>query len=96
MEQIAAFMLLVGCSGDASVCKEIPVPVPAYESLASCQNDIPLQIRLSNSDSSRVFGACKSVSPQDFEQSASIDWAVSRDGNLSISFEPDSQIVASR
>ena len=46
MEHIAAFMLLVGCNADASVCKEIPVPVAAYEDQADCGRDLSLQMRL--------------------------------------------------
>ncbi|NDV85700.1 hypothetical protein GTW51_03190 [Aurantimonas aggregata] len=96
MEHVAAFMLLVGCSSDATLCKEIPVPVPAYETLAECQSDLPLQIRLSGSTDRRVLGACKAVDEEVFEQSASIDWAVSRSGQLLITFDAEPQIVAAR
>ena len=96
MEHVAAFMLLVGCSGDASVCKEIPVHVPAYETVAECQQDLGLQIRLSGSEQRKVYGACKAVDEEVFEQSASIDWAVSRDGQLLITFDAEPQMVASR
>ncbi|MBO0664007.1 hypothetical protein LQ948_15335 [Jiella sp. MQZ9-1] len=96
MEHVAAFMLLVGCSGDISVCKEIPVPSPAYETVAACQQDLPLQIRLSNSSDSRVLGACKAVSEDVFQQSASLDWSVSRNGQLAITFETEPSLVASR
>lgn len=96
MEHLAAFMLLVGCSSDASVCKEIPVSVPAYESLADCQNGIPLQIRLSQSNAPRILGACKAISDEALDESASIEWAVSHDGRLSIDFNAEPQIVASK
>ncbi|HEY9055797.1 MAG TPA: hypothetical protein VIN77_01480 [Aurantimonas sp.] len=96
MEHVAAFMLLVGCSGDASVCREIPVPVPAYESLEECQKDLVLEMRLSGSTERRVLGACKAVDEEVFEQSASIDWAVSRNGELLITFDAEPQMVASR
>jgi len=96
MEHVAAFMLLVGCSGDASVCREIPVPVPAYESIEECRRDLTLEMRLSGSTESRVLGACKAVDEDVFEQSASIDWAVSRTGELLITFDAEPQMVASR
>ena len=96
MEQIAAFMLLVGCSGNATSCTEIPVPVPAYRSVAECQSDLPLQIRLTDAAERQVLGACKAVDPSVFEQSATIDWAVSRQGQLLITFNTDPQMVASR
>ena len=96
MEHVAAFMLLVGCSGDVSSCQEIPVPVPAYENVDACQSDLPLQIRLSDSGSKRIFGACKAVDETVFEQSATIDWAVTRDGKLNIYFDAEPQLVAAR
>lgn len=96
MEHVAAFMLLVGCSGDASVCREIPVPAPAYESLEECRSDLVLEMRLSGSTERRVLGACKAVDAGILEQSATIDWAVSRNGELLITFDAEPQMVASR
>ena len=97
MEHIAAFMLLVGCTGDVSVCKEIPVPVAGYESVQECQQNLSLQIRLSGTSDRKVFGACKAVSEDVFERSASLDWSVSKNGQLSIQFEGEQpNLVASR
>lgn len=96
MEHVAAFMLLVGCSGDISVCKEIPVPVPAYETVTECRQELPLQIRLSGAADKRVFGACKEVSEEVFQQSATVDWSISRDGQLAIRFDAEPSLVASR
>lgn len=96
MEHIAAFMLLVGCNADASVCKEIPTPVAAYEDAAECDQNLTLQIRLSNSTAEKVYGACKEVSEDVLEQSATIDWTISRAGQLVVSFDAEPQIVASR
>lgn len=96
MEHVAAFMLLVGCNSDVSVCQEIPVPVPAYETVEQCNRDLPLQIRLSGSSDRTILGACKAVEPEVFEQSASIDWSVSQAGQLSIEFDGEPQMVASR
>jgi hypothetical protein len=96
MEHIAAFMLLVGCNADASVCKEIPVPVTAYEDQAECSADLSLQIRLSGTSDAKVYGACKAVDESVFEQSASVDWSISKGGELIVSFDAEPQIVASR
>ncbi|MEX6506275.1 hypothetical protein [Jiella sp. M17.18] len=96
MEHIAAFMLLVGCTGDLSVCKEIPVPVPTYQSVADCESNLSLQIRLSGTSDNKVFGACKPVTADEFQQSASLDWSVSRSGQLSIDFQSTPRLVASR
>ncbi|MEF2071779.1 hypothetical protein [Consotaella aegiceratis] len=96
MEQFAAFMLLVGCSGNGAVCTEIPVPVVAYESVETCQADLPVQIRMSGSDADHIYGACKAVDPEVFQQSATVEWEISRDGHLMVSVESEPQIVASR
>ena len=96
MEHIAAFMLLVGCNADASVCKEIPVPVAAYEDVAECDQELSLQIRLSNTTDDKVYGACKAVDEDVFEESAKIDWTISRSGQLLVSFDAEPQVVAAR
>ncbi|BDA85882.1 hypothetical protein Sa4125_34240 [Aureimonas sp. SA4125] len=96
MEHIAAFMLLVGCNADASVCKEIPVPVAAYEDQAECGRDLALQMRLSGTDDIKVYGVCKDVNEDVFEQSANIDWSISKAGRLIVTFDAEPQIVASR
>ncbi|WAJ30013.1 hypothetical protein [Antarcticirhabdus aurantiaca] len=96
MEHVAAFMLLVGCSGDVSACQEVPVPMPAYEDVSECQADLPIQMRLSGATDRKLFGACKEVDADVFEQSASVDWRISRDGQLLITFDAAPQVVASR
>ena len=96
MEHIAAFMLLVGCNADASVCKEIPVPVAAYEDQSECTQDLSLQMRLSATADTKVYGACKEVSEEVFEESATVDWTIGRNGNLIVSFDAAPQIVAAR
>ena len=96
MEHIAAFMLLVGCNADASVCKEIPVPVAAYEDQAECDQDLKLQIRLSGTSDDKVYGACKQVDEEVFEESANVDWTISRNGKLIVTFDAEPQIVATR
>jgi hypothetical protein len=96
MEHVAALMLLVGCNADASVCKEIPVPVAAYEDVAQCDSDLSLQLRLASSDEDHVYGTCTSVTEDVFEQSATLDWTVSRSGKLLVTFDAEPQIVASR
>ena len=96
MEQIAAIMLLVGCSADNSVCTEIPVPTPIYRSVAECEAQMPFEIRMSDTFDNRVLGACKAVDHTIFEQSASIDWAVSRSGQLQVEISAEPSMVASR
>lgn len=96
MEHIAAFMLLVGCNADASVCKEIPVPIAAYEDVSECDQDLALQIRLTNAGDDKVYGACKAVDEDVFEESAKIDWRISRSGHLLVTFDAEPEVIASR
>ena len=96
MEHIAAFMLLVGCNADASVCKEIPVPVAAYEDVAECDQDLSLQYRLNAAEDEKLYGACKQVDEEVFEESANVDWTISRNGKLLVTFDAEPQIVATR
>ncbi|MCQ8780959.1 hypothetical protein [Mangrovibrevibacter kandeliae] len=96
MEHVAAFMLLVGCNGDLSVCQEIPVSVPAYESVAECTQDLNMQIRISGASDNKVFGTCKAVDEDMFQRASTIDWAISKSGQLLVSFDAAPQVVASR
>lgn len=96
VEHLAAFMLLVGCNADASTCQEIPVPIAAYESADECQQELAVQIRLSGAAVEKVYGACKEIDEEAFEQSATIDWSVTRSGKLLVTFGAEPQIVASR
>jgi hypothetical protein len=96
MEHVAAFMLLVGCNADASACQEIPVPVAAYESADDCRQELSVQLRLSGAGQERVYGACKEIDEEAFEQSATIDWSISRSGNLVVTFDAEPQVVAAR
>ena len=84
MEQIVAFMLLVGCAGDGETCKEIPVPTPSYASVADCETDLPLQLRLSGTYDNKVAGACTAVPVELLEQDASIEWSLDKGGQLNV------------
>ncbi|MER0237895.1 hypothetical protein [Fulvimarina sp. MAC8] len=96
MEHIAALMLLVGCSSDVTTCREVPVAAPAYETIDECRNDLGVQVRLAETRMPKLYGACKAVDPASFEQSASLEWSVTRDGRLNIDLVEDQQLVASR
>lgn len=96
MEQIAAIMLLVGCSPNNTACHEIPVPTPIYQSVEACKAELPLAIRMSGASGSQVLGSCSGVDSAMLEQSATIDWAVSRGGELQVAVKAAPNLVASR
>lgn len=88
MDQIVAIMLLVGCSGDGANCTEIPVPTPSYASIEECRAELPLQIRFTSTYDDRVVGACAGVDAALLERSATIEWALSRAGDLRVEIVP--------
>jgi hypothetical protein len=96
MDQIAALMMLVGCTSGQAACTEIPVPTPVYQSIEACRSALPLQMRLSSTFDRRVVGECQPIAQADLDRPMSIEWAVSRSGELRIAIEPDSSLVAGR
>lgn len=88
MEHLVAVMLLVGCNANGSTCSEIPAPVPFFASQAECEAELGLQMRLTHTFDNRVLGACKGVDEALLEQSATIEWAVSRGGQLQFDVVP--------
>jgi hypothetical protein len=91
MEHLVAIMLLVGCNADGSQCSEIPVPAPAYDSVADCEQEMAIQMRFSSTYDNRVLGKCTAVSEDLLDQSATIEWGVSRGGELRVEIVPETQ-----
>lgn len=96
MEHVAALLLLVGCSPDASVCSEIPVPQPIYRSLDECEAAKPLEMRLSGTYDRRVMATCSGLTQAEVDGSASVEWAVNRSGQLTVELADAPQLVAAR
>ncbi len=94
MEQFLAVMLLVGCSSDQEVCSEIPVPTPFYSSVEDCRTDLGLQMRFSSTYDNKVFGACTPVDEAMMEQSGTVEWAISRSGELMVEVRADEPQIA--
>ncbi len=55
MEHIAALLLIIGCSDDLGQCKELPAPVPVYETVEECESDVSGSVRLFSGDYPQVF-----------------------------------------
>lgn len=96
MEHIAAFMLLVGCNVGGQGCREIPVPVPAYEDVGECTRELRTQLRLNELVADRIYGVCKDVDEEIFEQSTALDWSITKNGRLDVRFDGEPQVVAAR
>lgn len=82
MDHLVAVMLLVGCSADGTACAEVPLPTPIYSSIEECRSDLAMQLRFASSSDDRLLGSCAAVDEALLEQSATVEWAVSRGGDL--------------
>lgn len=98
MEHIAAFILAIGCSPDLAECRELPAPIPVYETIEDCNADLPQVRRGVDGAYPRVFVSCFEVDPLLAEVDAEIVWDVTPDGILTAAvepIEPDEVLVAS-
>ena len=95
MEHIAAVLLLVACSEDFSDCREIPAPVPLYESFENCSGELPFILSDLSGRASRVLGTCVYVDPALEEEDAELVWDITPGGTLLARIEtPDYSVAA--
>lgn len=95
MEHIAALLLIIGCSNDLAQCKELPAPVPVYETVEECQGDLPIAIRIVTGTAQKIMAQCVEVDPALEEEDAELVWDINPDGTLSASVEVPQVVVAS-
>lgn len=87
MEHIAALLLIVGCSGDLSECREMPAPVTVFESAEECANARPFTLDDMAGRMPRIFGKCLPVDPALEEEYGEIVWDVTPGGTLDATVE---------
>lgn len=87
MENIAAILLMIGCSGNLADCEEIAVPTLAYETMAECNSDLSSVQSAAEGTFPRVFAECLAVDPRLIEADAELVWDI-EDGELVASLEP--------
>lgn len=87
MEHIAAFMILIGCSGDLQVCKEYPAPAVAFETVEQCETDLSPAIHTISASAEKSFGKCVEIDPALIYEDAEIVWDVTQDGGLEVALE---------
>lgn len=88
MEHIAALLLIVGCSGDLGECRELPAPVPVFETMEECDAVLPAAFENARPQGERVFASCVFVDPAMEEMGAELVWDVLPEGRLVASVEP--------
>ncbi len=96
MEQVAALLLIVGCSADQSTCREVPVPEPMYRSVEACEAQKPLAMRLAGSQEPRLFSTCVTFDQTKGQESAELTWALTRGGELTVEIGKPRSLVATR
>lgn len=85
MEHIAALLLLIGCSHDLADCRELPAPVPIFETEEECHEELPLAVGSLKGQDFRLFAQCVPVDPALEEEDAELFWQVKPDGTLEAS-----------
>jgi hypothetical protein len=95
MEHIAALLLIIGCSNDLAQCKELPAPIPVYETVEECQGDLPIAIRMVTETAQKIMAQCVEVDPALEEEDAELVWDINPDGTLYASVEVPQVMVAS-
>jgi hypothetical protein len=95
MEHIAALLLIIGCSDDLSQCRELPAPVPVFETTEECENELPASLRSFAGQHPQIFAKCVAVDPALEEEDAVLAWDVKSDGTLVASISVPDVMVAS-
>jgi len=98
MEHIAAVLLIIGCSPDLGECRELPAPVPLFETYEECDAALPAAFDTRKGDSPRVFARCVCVDPAMEEEDAELVWDITPGGMLVAEvelYDPNGVVVAS-
>lgn len=88
MEQIAALLLIVGCSDDVSQCNELPAPTAFYESAIECEHDVNGALRAFSADYPQLYAQCVSFDADLMDGDAEIVWTIDDAQHLLASVEP--------
>ncbi|CAG1013534.1 MAG: hypothetical protein F9K19_17705 [Rhizobiaceae bacterium] len=94
MEHIAALLLIVGCSADLAECRELPAPVPVFETAEECDAELPRASLGYDGAYPHVVARCIAVDPAMEEADAELVWDVRSDGSLVASIETAGVMVA--
>jgi len=85
MEHIAAVLLIIGCSDDLAQCRELPAPVPIYETAEACEVGLPASLREHTGNYPQLFAQCLTVDPALEEDDVVLSWGIGDNGILTAS-----------
>lgn len=94
MEHVAALLLIVGCSADLGDCRELPAPVPIFETAGECDAELPRVLSALDGAFPHVVARCVAVDPAMEEADAELAWDVRPDGSLVAGIAPANVMVA--
>ena len=86
-EDIAALLLVIGCSDDLSQCRELPAPVSIFETKEDCDQQLPDSLGAFTGQLEQLYAQCLSVDPAMEDEDTELVWEVHPDGTLIASVE---------
>ena len=81
-EDIAALLLVIGCSDDLSQCSELPAPVSIFETKEDCDQQLPDSLGAFTGQFEQLYAQCLSVDPAMEDEDTEFVWEVHPDGTL--------------
>ena len=81
-EDIAALLLIIGCSDDFSQCSELPAPVSIFETKEDCDQQLPDSLGAFTGQFEQLYAQCLSVDPAMEDEDTELVWEVHPDGTL--------------
>jgi len=91
MEQLAAILLIVGCSEDLASCQQVPAPVPIYASAEECEASLPDAVGSQIDGFPQILAKCVTTEQP---QGTRLRWNVSTEGHLFASAKSVSDYLA--
>ena len=86
-EDIAALLLIIGCSDDLAQCSELPAPVSIFETKEDCDQQLPDSLGAFTGQFEQLYAQCLSVDPAMEDEDTELVWEVHPDGTLIASVE---------
>jgi hypothetical protein len=91
MDQLAAILLIIGCSDDLGTCRQVPVAEPVHASVMECEARLPDAMADQIGDFPQILAQCL---PANDPQAVRVEWNVSPEGHLLASVETKPEYLA--